>query len=81
MKTPPSESTAASIVTRGAIERAGTELVVPGACHFIRRKSLMPNQVWSKLIKTLPGASYKKARAHCCLSTRLRSLLPAKAIC
>ena len=34
-----------NIVIRGIIAFLGTEFVVPGAYHFRRRKSDMPNQV------------------------------------
>jgi hypothetical protein len=31
------------MLTLGAMEKAGTELVLPGTCHFLLRKSDIPN--------------------------------------
>ena len=41
----PSESVAAIILTRGAIENAGTEFVLPLTCHLRLRKSDMPSYI------------------------------------
>ena len=69
-------SIARIIVTLGAMLRAATEFVVPGACHFLRRKSLMPSHVSSMLRYTLLLWSRSRAAmTHRYLSIKLRGLL------
>ena len=54
----PSESVAAIILTRGAIENAGTEFVLPFTCHFRRRKSDIPSYIWYKVKSWFDVATY-----------------------
>jgi len=48
----PSVSSPSIIVILGEISILATELVVPGSCHFILLKSLMPSQVSSTFRNT-----------------------------
>lgn len=64
------------IVIRGAIASLATELEVPGAYHFLLRKSLMPNQVSSiQRNYLLFLAKERNSKAHLWRRTRFFSEL------
>jgi hypothetical protein len=70
------------MLTLGAIWKAATELLLPGVCHFIRRKSDIPNQVSSRFRYTRFSLSVlRKASAHYCRSILLVVELAVLAMC
>ena len=77
----PNVSIAVNIVTLGVTWKALTELFESGACHFLRRQSLIPSHVSSRLSNTLStGFYFSKVIAHCYLKTKLLSELALIAI-
>ena len=61
----------------GVICSCATELVVPGAYHFMRRKSVIPSQVSSTLRRVFPAFNRLIIfRANCWRRTRFFSELP-----
>ena len=78
----PNVSHATNKLTRGAIWNAGTELLLPGAYHFIRLKSDIPSHVSSKFKYTRSGRSFlMKFKAQVCLKILLVCEFAELAIC
>ena len=70
------------MVTLGVTWKAATELLESGNCHFIRRKSLIPSQVSSRLQMQILSRSYSSnLTAHCCRKTKLLWEFAESAIC
>ena len=71
------ESRAIIMEILSAVWSCAAELVVLGACHFLRLKSDMPSQLSSAFKMIFPSwRSQVRLMANCCRSTRFFTLFP-----